>query len=114
MLPTDLQPDQQPHRWDDHVSVYETVFEPFTLQFARPAIAALGLASGQSVLDVAAGSGGAGLAMAAQGLQVTAIDASARMVDRMLARSIASNFLAFSVTNDLKTEAEVRAELEKL
>jgi hyperosmotically inducible protein len=35
-------------------------------------------------------------------------------VDRMLARSIASNFLAFSVTNDLKTEAEVRAELEKL
>jgi hyperosmotically inducible protein len=35
-------------------------------------------------------------------------------VDRMLARSIASNFLAFGVTNDLKTEAEVRAELEKL
>ena len=35
-------------------------------------------------------------------------------VDRMLARSIAANFLAFGVTNDLKTEAEVRAELEKL
>lgn len=35
-------------------------------------------------------------------------------VDRMLARSIASSFLALSVTNDLKTEAEVRAELEKL
>ena len=35
-------------------------------------------------------------------------------VDRMLARSIAGNFLAFSVTNDLKTEAEVKAELEKL
>ena len=87
MLPTDLQPDQQPHRWDDHVSVYETVFEPFTLQFARPAIAALGLAAGQSVLDVAAGSGGAALAMAAQGLRVTAIDASARMVDRVLARA---------------------------
>jgi hyperosmotically inducible protein len=35
-------------------------------------------------------------------------------VDRMLARSIAANFLAFEVKNDLKTEAEVRAEIEKL
>lgn len=35
-------------------------------------------------------------------------------VDRMLARSIASNFLAFDVKNALKTEAEVKAELEKL
>ena len=35
-------------------------------------------------------------------------------VDRMLARSIAANFLAFDVKNALKTEAEVKAELEKL
>ena len=35
-------------------------------------------------------------------------------VDRMIARSIASNFLAFDVKNELKTEAEVKAELEKL
>ncbi len=35
-------------------------------------------------------------------------------VDRMLARSIASSFMAFSVTNDLKTTAEAKAELEKL
>jgi hyperosmotically inducible protein len=35
-------------------------------------------------------------------------------VDRMLARSIASSFLALSVTNDLRTEAEVRDALEKL
>lgn len=35
-------------------------------------------------------------------------------VDRMLARSIASSFLAFDVKNELQTEAEVRAELEKL
>jgi len=87
MLPADLQPDQQPHRWDDHVSVYEAVFEPFTLQFARPAISALGLAPGQSVLDVGAGSGGAALAMAAQGLRVAGIDASARMVDRVVMRA---------------------------
>jgi SAM-dependent methyltransferase len=74
-------------RWDDHVGVYEAVFEPFTLQFAHAAIATLQLGAGQSVLDVAAGSGGAALAMAAQGLRVTAIDASARMVDRILMRA---------------------------
>jgi ubiquinone/menaquinone biosynthesis C-methylase UbiE len=87
MLPTGSQPDQQPHRWNDHVCVYETVFEPFTLQFARGAISALGLATGGSVLDVGAGSGGAALAMAEQGLRVTAIDASSRMVDRIMTRA---------------------------
>jgi len=32
----------------------------------------------------------------------------------VLARSIASNFLAFEVKNELKTEAEVKQDLEKL
>jgi len=35
-------------------------------------------------------------------------------VDRMLARSLATSFGAFSVTNNLKTDAEVTAELERL
>lgn len=35
-------------------------------------------------------------------------------VDRMLARSIASSFLAFELKNELKTDAEVQAELEKI
>lgn len=35
-------------------------------------------------------------------------------VDRAIARSIVGNFPAFSITNDLKTEAEVQQELEKL
>lgn len=35
-------------------------------------------------------------------------------VDRMLARSIASSFGAFSVTNNLKTDAEITQELERL
>lgn len=87
MLPTDLQPDQEPLRWDDHVRVYETVFEPFSLQFAHAAISTLHLAAGQSVLDVGAGCGGAALALAQQGMRVTAIDASARMVERISARS---------------------------
>jgi len=34
-------------------------------------------------------------------------------VDRMLARSLATNVNAFSVTNNLKTDAEVRDQLEK-
>ena len=34
-------------------------------------------------------------------------------VDRMLARSLASNFLSFSVTNNLKTDQEVRAQVEQ-
>ncbi len=35
-------------------------------------------------------------------------------VDRMLARSIASSFQAFSVTNNLRTDDEAQRELEKL
>jgi hyperosmotically inducible protein len=35
-------------------------------------------------------------------------------VDRMLARSLASSFGAFSVTNELKTDAEMRQELERM
>ena len=33
-LPTELQPDQQPAQWDDHVAVYEQVLEPLTNVFA--------------------------------------------------------------------------------
>ena len=87
MLPTELQPDQQPHQWDEYVSVYEAMFEPFTLQFSRAAISTLGLSAGRSVLDVGAGSGGAALVMAEQGLRVTAVDAAPRMVDRVLKRA---------------------------
>ena len=35
-------------------------------------------------------------------------------VERMLARSLASSFNAFSVTNNLRTDAEVARELEKM
>ncbi len=35
-------------------------------------------------------------------------------VDRAIARSLASGFTAFSVTNNLKTDAEMKAELEKV
>ena len=87
MVTSERQPDQRPEMWDDHVSVYETVFEPFTLQFAAAAIAGLDTVSGRKVLDVGAGSGGAALALAERGAAVTAIDASAEMCRRMSERA---------------------------
>ena len=87
MYLSEPQPDQRPERWDDHVSVYEDVFEPFTLQFAAQAMAQLGPAAGQKILDVGAGSGGAALALAAQGADVTATDASSNMCTRIAVRA---------------------------
>jgi len=81
-LPSELQPDQDPRRWDDHVRAYESVFEPLTLQFAQTAISRLDLSTGDRVLDVGAGAGGAALMLAERGMRVTAIDASARMIER--------------------------------
>jgi ubiquinone/menaquinone biosynthesis C-methylase UbiE len=89
MISADLQPDQRPDLWDDHVSVYETVFEPFTTAFAARAIARLQLERGDHVLDVGAGSGGAAIALAERGFPVTAIDASTRMVERIRTRAAA-------------------------
>jgi SAM-dependent methyltransferase len=81
------QPDQQPELWNDHVAVYEAVFEPLTLAFARHALDRLSLRPGVRLLDLAAGSGGAALAAADDGAEVLAVDASARMVARLRARA---------------------------
>jgi len=81
------QPDQQPHLWDRHVSLYEEVFEPVTLGLAKMAIEALSLKPGASVIDSGAGAGGAALELARRGARVTAIDASAGMVARIMERA---------------------------
>ena len=86
-IATTLQPDQQPELWDDHVAVYEAVFEPLTNAFARHALDHLDLAPGKRLLDVAAGSGGAALIAAERGAEVLAVDASARMVGRLRERA---------------------------
>ena len=83
------EPDQLPERWDNHVSVYETLFEPFSLALGEPAIAYLHPAPGMRVIDVGAGSGGAALALAKRGCRVTAIDASAAMMARLAQRATA-------------------------
>ncbi len=89
-IAADPQPDQQAERWDDHVVLYQEVFEPLSLTFAGPAIARLDLRRGERVLDVAAGAGGAALAMAAAGALVTAIDASPGMIARIRRRAEAA------------------------
>jgi SAM-dependent methyltransferase len=82
-----LEPDQNPSRWTDHVSVYQEVFEPFSLAFAEIAAAKLTFTLGMSILDVGAGSGGAALALAERGCRVTAIDASPGMIERLASRA---------------------------
>jgi len=87
MVAAELQPDQQAARWDHHVAVYETAFEPLTNAFARRALDRLDLHPGDRLIDVGAGSGGAALIAAACGVNVLAIDASHRMVARLRERA---------------------------
>jgi SAM-dependent methyltransferase len=89
-LTTDLQPDQQPARWDDHVAVYESLFEPLTDVFARRALDRLGVAPGCRLIDVGAGSGGAALLAAQRGADVLAVDASRAMAARIRERAARS------------------------
>jgi SAM-dependent methyltransferase len=83
----ELQPDQRAADWDDHVAVYEAVFEPLSLAFARRAIALLDLRPGETLIDVAAGSGGAALIATERGADVLAVDASKQMIERLRERS---------------------------
>lgn len=97
---SDPEPDQQPHRWDDHVTLYEDVFEPLTQNFALAAIEALSLEPKSRVLDSGAGTGGAALELARRGHAVAAVDASTAMVTRVKERALAAGLLIESVTMD--------------
>lgn len=85
-----LQPDQRPELWDNHVAVYEAAFEPLTDAFARRALDHLRVGLGDRLLDVGAGCGGAALIAADRGAEVTAVDASPRMVARIQERAAAA------------------------
>ncbi len=89
-VPGELQPDQQPHLWDDYVSLYEEVFEPFTQELALKAIDGLCLKPGARVIDSGAGAGGAALELARRGARAVAIDASAGMIARVKQRASAA------------------------
>ena len=97
---SDLEPDQQPHRWDDHVALYEDVFEPLTQSLSSAAIAALAAEPQSHVLDSAAGAGGAALELARRGHRVTAIDASPAMVARTKERASTTGLVIDALTMD--------------
>jgi ubiquinone/menaquinone biosynthesis C-methylase UbiE len=86
-LAMELQPDQQPGRWDNHVAVYEAVFEPLTDAFARRALMRLDLRPAERLVDIGAGSGGASLLAAEAGVEVVAVDASTAMTARIRDRA---------------------------
>jgi SAM-dependent methyltransferase len=100
-LTTDLQPDQQPARWDDHVAVYESLFEPLTDVFARRALDRLGVAPGCRLIDVGAGSGGAALLAAQRGANVLAVDASRAMAARIRERAARSGSVRAEVMDGM-------------
>jgi SAM-dependent methyltransferase len=99
-ITSDLEPDQQPFRWDDHVDLYEHVFEPLTQSFSSAAIEALAPRPQARVLDSAAGAGGAALELARRGHKVTAIDASLAMVARTRERASAMGLVLEALTMD--------------
>jgi cyclopropane fatty-acyl-phospholipid synthase-like methyltransferase len=83
-LAAELQPDQNPELWNNHVTVYEEVFEPLTNAFATHALDRLNVAPGDRLIDIGAGAGGAALIAAGRGGDVVAIDASPQMVARIV------------------------------
>jgi SAM-dependent methyltransferase len=89
-IPGALQPDQKPEAWDDHVCLYEQVFEPLSQSLALKAIEAICLKPGACVVDSGAGAGGAALELARLGMRATAIDASAAMASRIRERAVAA------------------------
>jgi len=99
-ITSDLEPDQQPLRWDDHVALYEDVFEPLTQSLSSAAIEALAPEPQSRVLDSAAGAGGAALELARRGHRVTAIDASLAMVSRAKERASTTGLVIEALTMD--------------
>jgi ubiquinone/menaquinone biosynthesis C-methylase UbiE len=97
---SELEPDQEPLRWDDHVALYEEVFEPLTQSFSEAAIDALAPEPRARVLDSGAGTGGAALELARRGHSVTAIDASMAMVARIKERASATGLIVEALTMD--------------
>ena len=85
-----LHPDQAPSRWNQHIDLYQSVFEPLTDQFAGAALAAMKPAAGDRLLDCAAGTGGAAILAARAGAKVAAIDAASAMVTRIASRAEAA------------------------
>lgn len=79
-------PDQVPEKWGDIASAYGDAFERLTSQFAEEVISRLSPTAGESVLDVAAGTGAFSLAAARLGADVLATDFAEGMIDHIQGR----------------------------
>uniref|UniRef100_Q07M63 Methyltransferase type 11 n=1 Tax=Rhodopseudomonas palustris (strain BisA53) TaxID=316055 RepID=Q07M63_RHOP5 len=77
-----------PSYWDKLVADYEAQAQPFTSYFAEAALRTLQLDRSTRLLDIATGTGAVALAAARTGAQVTAIDFSAGMVQRVLSHGV--------------------------
>jgi len=82
----DLTPDQIPERWGDIASAYGEAFETLTSQFAEEVISQISPKTGESVLDVAAGTGAFSLRAARLGADVLATDFAEGMVEHIQRR----------------------------
>lgn len=72
--------------WDASADGYIATAEPLTAQICEDAAELARMEPGMTLLDVATGPGALALAAARRGAQVTAIDFSAAMVERLQAR----------------------------
>ena len=88
--PTNTQGQDQPAAWDRLAAGFDAYVTPSGIGIGDAALAAIGLGPGQRFLDVAAGSGALGIAAARRGAEVTAIDFSPAMIERLEARVIAA------------------------
>lgn len=79
-------PVQTDSYWDGIADQYIASAEPFTAQFCHDAVALAAIEPGMTLLDMATGPGALALAAARAGAQVTAIDFSQAMIDRLAAR----------------------------
>lgn len=81
-----LTPDQMPEKWGDIAISYQAAFEGLTSQFADEVITRLAPKTGESVIDVAAGTGAFSLAAARCGSDVLATDFADGMVAHLQSR----------------------------
>jgi SAM-dependent methyltransferase len=88
------QPIQTPAYWDQTADGYIASAEPFTARFCEDAVQLAGVEPGATLLDIATGPGALALAAQRAGAQVTAIDFSQTMIDRLTARAEQTGLVA--------------------
>lgn len=79
-----------PAAWDRLAAGFDAYVTPSGIDIGAAPLAAMGLGPGQRFLDVAAGSGALSLAAARRGAEVTAVDFSPAMIERLDARAAAA------------------------